>query len=68
MKMKNLFEVIFKKESGLRELKAEFQPLYINSPSFLNTVDDAEHEFEKASVSNETQQDEMQIDNIYRCL
>ncbi len=66
--MKNLFEVIFKKESGLRELKAEFQPLYINSPSFLNTVDDAEHEFEKASVSNETQQDEMQIDNIYRCL
>lgn len=66
--MKNLFEVMFKKESGLSRLKAEFQPLYINSPSFLNTADDAEHAFEKASVSNETQQDEMQIDNIYRSL
>lgn len=63
--MKNLFEVMFKKESGLSELKAEFQPLYINSPSFLNTVDDAEHEFEKASILSEIQQDEMQIDNIY---
>lgn len=66
--MKNLFEIIFKKESGLRELKAEFQPLYIDSHSFLNTADDAEHEFEKISTPNEIQQDEMQIDNIYRSL
>lgn len=66
--MKNLFDVMFKKESGLRELKAEFQPLYINSPNFLSAVDDSEHEFEKTSISNEIQQDEMQIDNIYRSL
>ena len=66
--MKNLFEVMFKKESGLSDLKAEFQPLYINSPNFLNAVDDSEHEFKKASISNEIQQDEMQIDNIYRSL
>ncbi|MDI1309079.1 MAG: hypothetical protein PSV17_06545 [Methylotenera sp.] len=63
--MKNLFVGIFKKESGLSELKAVFQPLYINPPNFLNAVDDSEHEFEKTSISNETQQDEMQIDNIY---
>lgn len=66
--MKNLFVGIFKKESGLSELKAGFQPLYINSPNFLNAVDDSEHEFEKASISNEIQRDEMQIDNIYRSL
>jgi len=65
MKMKNLFEVMFKRDSGFIEFKAEFQPLYVNSPSILNTADDAEHEFEKTSLSSETQQDEMQIDNIY---
>jgi hypothetical protein len=66
--MRNLFEVIFKKESGLSKLKTEFQPLYINSTSFLNAVDDAEHEFEKAYISSQIEQDEMQIDNIYSCL
>ena len=66
--MKNLFEVMFKKESGLRKLNAKFQPSYINTPSFLNVADDSEHEFEKISMPNETQQDEMQIDNIYRSL
>ena len=66
--MKNLFVGIFKKESGLSELRAEFVPLYINSPNYLNAVDDSEHEFEKASISNETQRDEMQIDNIYLSL
>jgi hypothetical protein len=66
--MRNLFEVMFKKESGLSKLKAEFHPLYINSPSFLNAVDDAEHEFEKASMSSKIELDEMQIDNIYRSL
>jgi hypothetical protein len=65
MKMKNIFGVMFKKESGLSDLKAEFQPLYIDSPSYLNTADDAEHEFEVTYTSDEAQQDEMQIDNIY---
>jgi len=64
--MKNLFEVMFKKEHGLSELKAEFQPLYVDSPSYLNTADDAEHEFEVTYMPDEVQQDEMQIDNIYR--
>ena len=66
--MKNLFEVMFKKGAGLSELKAEFQPLYIHSPNFLSAEDDSEHTFEKATVSNEIQRDEMQIDNIYRSL
>lgn len=66
--MKNLFEVMFKKESGLGELKAEFQPLYIHSPNFLSAEDDSEHTFEKASILNDELQDEMQIDNIYRSL
>jgi|GEM_PF-1682140 len=66
--MKSLFEVMFKKNSGLSQLKAEFQPLYIDSPNFLNAVDDSEHEFEKTSITNEIQRDEMQIDNIYRSL
>ncbi len=66
--MKNLFEVMFKKGAGLSELKPEFQPLYIHSPNFLNAVDDSEHEFEKVSVPSDMQEDEMQIDNIYRSL
>ena len=66
--MRSLFEVMFKKETGLSILKPEFQPLYINSPSFLNAVDDAEHEFEKAYISSKIEQDEMQIDNIYSSL
>lgn len=66
--MKSLFEIVFKKESQLHELKTALQPLYINSPSFLNAADDSEHEFEKASMPSEGQQDEMQIDNIYSSL
>lgn len=64
--MKNLFDGMFKKESGLSELKAEFQPLYIDPPSYLNIADDAEHEFEVTYMPDEAEQDEMQIDNIYR--
>jgi hypothetical protein len=66
--MKNLFEVMFKKESGLRKHNAKIQPLYINKSNYLNAADDSEHEFENASKPNEMQQDEMQIDNIYRSL
>lgn len=66
--MRKLFEVMFKKESGLSKLRAEFQPLYINSPSFLNAVDDAEHEFKNSYMSSKIEQDEMQIDNIYSSL
>ena len=66
--MKNLFGIIFKKESQSHEFKTEFEPLYINSSSFLNAADDSEHEFERVSMSSGMQQDEMQIDNIYRSL
>lgn len=66
--MKNLFGSIFKKESGLNEINAQFQPKYINAPSFLNAADDSEHEFENTGITSPLSQDEMQIDNIYNSL
>ena len=64
--MKNFFEIIFKKNPTVAGINA--QPMYVYPPSFANAADDAEHEFEAVLTNDESAQDEMQIDNIYRCL
>lgn len=57
--MKNLFERLFKKESELDYIIAEYQPTKFNimqSPFNLNEFD----------TSNKNESDYMQIDNIYQ--